>query len=146
MELILWRHAEAEDGADDLARALTERGHNQAARAAAWLKDALGKHHPRVVASQARRAQQTAAAFATEVEIDARINPDAPARGYLEAAGWPRGGGTVVLVGHQPTLGDAASLALAGSELGWQIKKSAIWWLHYDEADGSVLLKAVYAP
>ena len=41
MDLILWRHAEAqdpEDGMDDLARALTRRGEKQAARMAAWLE------------------------------------------------------------------------------------------------------------
>ena len=31
MDLILWRHADAEDGADDLARRLTAKGHQQAA-------------------------------------------------------------------------------------------------------------------
>ena len=37
MNLILWRHAEAEDGADDLQRALTGKGRRQAARMAQWL-------------------------------------------------------------------------------------------------------------
>ena len=31
MNLILWRHAEAEDGSNDLARALTSKGQRQAA-------------------------------------------------------------------------------------------------------------------
>ena len=30
MDLLLWRHAEAEDGEDDLKRRLTERGEKQA--------------------------------------------------------------------------------------------------------------------
>ena len=40
MDLILWRHAEAEeatDGMEDLARALTPKGEKQAARMGAWL-------------------------------------------------------------------------------------------------------------
>ena len=40
MDLILWRHAEAEDAAEgqgDLDRVLTSRGEKQAARMAAWL-------------------------------------------------------------------------------------------------------------
>ncbi|HEX7466215.1 MAG TPA: histidine phosphatase family protein, partial [Usitatibacter sp.] len=39
MELILWRHAEAEDagGGGDLARSLTKRGRKQAAKMAEWL-------------------------------------------------------------------------------------------------------------
>ncbi|TJZ77468.1 SixA phosphatase family protein [Chitiniphilus eburneus] len=145
MDLILWRHAEAEDGYNDLARGLTPRGQEQAKRAAVWLKDALGKRPARVIASEALRAQQTAAAFSDHVEVDGRINPDVRAAAYIVAANWPSDG-TVVLVGHQPTLGRAASLLLAGTEIDWQIKKSAIWWLHHDEADDSILLKAVHLP
>ena len=40
LDLIMWRHAEAEDereGQDDLQRALTSRGEKQAARMAVWL-------------------------------------------------------------------------------------------------------------
>ena len=40
MDLILWRHAEAEvlrEGSDDLARSLTPKGERQAARMATWL-------------------------------------------------------------------------------------------------------------
>ncbi|HET7159881.1 MAG TPA: histidine phosphatase family protein, partial [Burkholderiales bacterium] len=35
MELVLWRHAEAEEGADDAARRLTVKGVRQAQRVAA---------------------------------------------------------------------------------------------------------------
>ncbi len=41
MDLILWRHAEAEDGANDLARELTPKGVKQAARVAEWLLQRL---------------------------------------------------------------------------------------------------------
>ncbi len=40
MDLILWRHAEAEnaeEGRDDLSRALTPKGERQALRMASWL-------------------------------------------------------------------------------------------------------------
>ena len=40
MDLIFWRHAEAEnrrEGQDDLERALTHKGERQAQRMAAWL-------------------------------------------------------------------------------------------------------------
>jgi phosphohistidine phosphatase len=43
MDLILWRHAEAEDGAPDLARELTAKGHKQAAEMARWLSHHLPK-------------------------------------------------------------------------------------------------------
>ena len=53
-DLILWRHAEAEDladndetGGNDLSRRLTHKGEKQAARMAAWLQ-----HRPRARASR----------------------------------------------------------------------------------------------
>src|SRR5947208_88013 len=41
MELILWRHADAEDGTPDLARRLTKKGRKQAERVAEWLEERL---------------------------------------------------------------------------------------------------------
>ena len=41
MELILWRHAEAEEGYPDLERALTEKGHEQAKKNGCMVKSAL---------------------------------------------------------------------------------------------------------
>jgi phosphohistidine phosphatase len=41
MDLILWRHADAEGGSPDSERRLTERGREQARRVAAWLKARL---------------------------------------------------------------------------------------------------------
>ncbi|WP_148713871.1 SixA phosphatase family protein [Chitinolyticbacter meiyuanensis] len=149
MDLILWRHAEAEDGNDDLARALTSTGRKQARKMAAWLAHQLAGQPVRVVASAARRAQETAQALTPHPEIDARLNPGARAAAYLEVCDWPRGDGrVVVLVGHQPTLGRAASLLLTGGELDWSLKKASIWWLQRRVKDGAVqyLLKAVHAP
>ena len=60
MELILWRHAEAEDPGPkgDFARELTKKGRKQAERMAEWLRPRLeGKW--RVIASPAARAIQT---------------------------------------------------------------------------------------
>ena len=37
MNLLLWRHAEAQDGDPDLARELTARGRKQAEKMAHWL-------------------------------------------------------------------------------------------------------------
>ena len=46
----------------------------------------------------------------------------------LAACGWPGGGGSVLVVGHQPELGRLASLLLSGQEADWTIKKGALWW------------------
>ena len=62
MDLMLWRHAEAEPGEPDLGRRLTAKGVKQAERMGAW----LDRHLPdtaRILVSPADRAQQTALAL-----------------------------------------------------------------------------------
>lgn len=129
MDLLLWRHAEAEDGIPDLKRKLTARGEKQAAQMAEWLK----KHAPkdlRIVVSPATRCQQTAKALGLPFETDKRLGIDSNAADLLVAAGWPDGGNAaaVLVVGHQPTLGQTAALLLSGTEDDWTIKKGAVWW------------------
>ena len=61
MDLILWRHAEAQEpegDMTDLDRALTRRGDKQAARMAAWLDRQLPEG-TRILASPAVRTEQT---------------------------------------------------------------------------------------
>ena len=147
MDLILWRHAEAEDGGDDLARRLTAKGQKQAERMGEW----LDRHLPaaaRVLVSPAVRAQQTAHALARKARTVDAIGPGASASEVLRAAGWPDAHDAVVVVGHQPTLGAVASLVLAGEEAGWSVKKGAIWWLSDRDRSGgrSVVLRAVIGP
>jgi phosphohistidine phosphatase len=64
----------------------------------------------------------------------------------LTAAGWPTGiASTVVIVGHQPTLGHVAAQLLANnSESSWPLKKAGLWWLANRERDGDeqVVLRA----
>ena len=144
MELILWRHADAEDRVPDAARALTAKGEKQARRMAAWLKKRLPED-ARVLASPAKRAQQTAKALTRRFEILGVIGTAAGPQSILEAAGWPGGNGTVVIVGHQPTLGQAAALALTGKPAEWNLKKSALWWLE-SRGHGDVIIRAVIAP
>lgn len=125
MDLILWRHADAEDGALDFARELTGKGHKHAARMAGWLGSRLPKD-ARILASPAVRAQQTARALAREIETSEAVNTGATPAALLKAAGWPGRGGTIVVVGHQPTLGAAAALAMTGTATQWRIRKGGI--------------------
>jgi phosphohistidine phosphatase len=144
VDLILWRHADAENGAPDEQRKLTPEGHKQARRMAAWLK----KHLPEdatVIVSTARRAQETAMALTKEFTTSAAVGTAAGASAVLEAAGWPGAKGAVVVVGHQPTLGQAAALALTGKALEWSTRKGAIWWLT-GNSYGDVTVQAVLAP
>ena len=128
MDLLLWRHAEAEDGEDDLKRRLTERGEKQARAMAKWIRE----HQPkdlRIIASPAVRTQQTVEALKLPFETIRKIGPDACVSELIAASGWPQGAGSVLIVGHQPSLGRLASLLLAGHESGWSVKKGALWWL-----------------
>jgi phosphohistidine phosphatase len=147
MDLILWRHAEAVDGQPDLARKLTPKGVKQAKAIAQWLSSRLPRQ-TRIIVSPAERAQQTAAALTDDFEIDRRLAPGAPPTAVLAAAGWPEHRGAVVVVGHQPTLGMAAGLLIAGKPMPWSMKKGAIWWLSHRVRGEhrQVVLRAVMSP
>ena len=138
MDLILWRHAEAEEaaeGQDDLARSLTARGEKQAARVAAWLDRQLPEG-TRVVTSPARRCEQTALALGRKYKINAAIAPGAPVSAMLEAAQWPDARQAMLLVGHQPVIGETLAHLLGVGQGGLQVRKGAVWWLRTRERDG----------
>lgn len=144
MNLILWRHADAEEGRDDMARRLTRKGRGQAKHVAEWLE----RHLPastRVIVSPAVRAQQTAEALARDLHTNDQLSTGAAPADVLKAAGWPNASTTVLVVGHQPTLGAAAALALTGKALPWHIQKGGVWWLRSKD-DGEVVVVAVMTP
>lgn len=144
MQLILWRHADAEDaaGGDDLARALTRKGRKQAERMAQWLRPQLAPDWL-VLASPARRALETARALTDEPEERSRLAPGARASDILEEVGWPDHERPVVVVGHQPTLGQVAG-RLLGARHELAIRKAAMWW--FAERGGETVLLAVLDP
>jgi phosphohistidine phosphatase len=147
MELILWRHAEAEDTHPDMQRPLTAKGLNQAAGMAAWLKARLPAD-TRILVSPATRTQQTAAALGLDFSTLDVLGPGASAQTMLEAAGWPKAGGAVLIVGHQPTLGIAAALAMTRKSQYWSVKKGAVWWLSYrmQGDEPASVLRSVMSP
>ena len=143
MDLILWRHADAEDGYHDEKRMLTPKGRKQAERMAGWLERHLPAHSL-VLASPALRTQQTAAALGRKVLTRDEIGLSATPDTLLRAAGWPDGERTVVVVGHQPTLGVVAARLLVGVDAQWSVRKGSIWWFVRDE--GRTVLRAVLGP
>ena len=143
MDLILWRHADAEGGRPDSARKLTERGGDQARRVAAWLKPRLPRGCE-VLVSPAARAQQTALALGMAFVTSPAVGTDARAGDIIAAAQWPARSGAVLIVGHQPTLGRVAAMLLSGAEADWDFGKGALWWLHHN--DGETTLFAVVDP
>ena len=68
MELILWRHAEAEMGEPDEGRALTAKGHKQAWKMAEWLDHNL-PNSCKILVSPATRTVQTAAVSYTHLTL-----------------------------------------------------------------------------
>jgi phosphohistidine phosphatase len=147
VDLILWRHAEAEEGGPDLERRLTARGQKHAGRVAVWLLQRLPSKFT-VIASPARRARQTAEALGTKFKTSPRLAPGASAADVLAAAEWPERKGAVVVVGHQPTLGLAAAHLVCGGRTEWTIKKGGLWWLsnRVRDDDSQVVVRAVVAP
>jgi phosphohistidine phosphatase len=145
MDIILWRHAEAADGVPDLARELTAKGVKQAAKVAVFLHHHLPSHH-RTLVSPATRTQQTAAALGSHFTLVPTISPGASAEAVLHAARWPDAGGTVLVVGHQPTLGEVAAQLLGCADATLSIKKGAIWWFSQRDGSAQVSLRLVIAP
>ncbi len=150
MDLILWRHAEAfelAEGGDDLDRALTPKGERQAARMAGWLNRHLTAG-TRVLASPARRAQQTVQVLERRFRTVPALAPTGTVDGLLAAARWPEARDAVLIVGHQPTLGMAAGYLLTGQPQPWTLRKGALIWLHARERDGEVqvVLHAALSP
>jgi phosphohistidine phosphatase len=147
MDLILWRHADAEDaaGGDDLQRALTPRGRDQAARMVAWLADRLAPD-TRILVSPALRCRETAAALARATTMVEALAPGGSAAALLSAAGWPDAAGAVLVVGHQPTLGDAAVRALGESGHGRPFEKAAVCWLRVEPGRADARVHASMRP
>lgn len=150
MDLILWRHAEAEEpkeGHDDLARTLTVRGEKQAARMAAWLDRQL-PGGLRVLASPARRTEQTASALGRNFKMRAELLPGATPQDLLELARWPKAKGTVLIIGHQPVLGQTIAQLLGLQAPECAVRKGSVWWLRQRERldQNQIVLVTVQSP
>ena len=150
-EIIFWRHADAEPGAIDLQRALTRKGEKQAKHVARWLHQRLPATAT-IYVSPARRAQQTALALAQLgprefITLDA-LSPSTRLDVALGALRSTDRGQTVVVVGHQPTLGELVARLLGVDLEDWPIRKGALVWLaERDEGAGSrAVLRAAIPP
>lgn len=131
MDLVLWRHAEAQEwtqGCDDMARSLTSRGDKQAARMASWLDRQLPSN-TRIYISPARRTEQTANALARKFKIKPELAPGGSVAELLELVQWPDAKGTVLVIGHQPTLGQTIAQLIGLTDAECSVKKGAVWWL-----------------
>ena len=82
------------------------------------------------------------------LQLGERPVPVAGPGEVLRAANWPTGREPVLVVGHQPTLGELASRLLGAGVDDWPIKKGAVVWLAGREDDdrSHVVLRAAIAP
>jgi phosphohistidine phosphatase len=149
MQLILWRHAEAEDGTGkpDIERALTKRGRKQAERMAAWLGSQLDEDW-RILVSPATRTLETVAPLERPYEQCEEVGLAATTDSVLHVAEWPRARRPVLVVGHQPTLGQVAARLLGGAEGDVSVRKGAAWWFVSRERNGELqtVLQSVTDP
>ena len=158
MDLILWRHAEARDlpedeptAAADLVRPLTPRGEKQAQRMAEWLNRFL-PDSTRILVSPALRTRQTADALGRKYRTVDALAPGVSHSQALAASRWPDSREPVLLIGHQPTLGQLAGYLIGGAASldgpAWAVRKGAVWWLRHRDRDGvgEVVLVSVRTP
>lgn len=125
MSLILYlmRHGIAADpspGTSDTERALTAEGVRKTARVAVGLQT-IGVHPDLILSSPLRRAEETARLVADVLLPKRAVELYPPLAGGFSAADIlrgvrpPRGAHELLLVGHQPDLGELASFLLTGS-------------------------------
>lgn len=154
MDFILWRHAEAEEAVEgalqmdsDLQRKLTSRGEKQAARMAEWLDRQL-PGSTRIMVSPARRCEQTALALGRKFKIRTELAPIATPAQLLELVQWPLSKAPMLVIGHQPTLGQTIAQLLGFQESDCAVRKGALWWLRTRERDGqtSTVVVTVQSP
>jgi phosphohistidine phosphatase len=135
MELILWRHADATQSYPDHLRELSARGRLQAKAMAQWLNPRLPEK-TRILVSPAQRTLQTAAALDRPFHITEAASTATDVHRLLTEINWPYEGGTTMVVGHQPTLGEVVSFLLMGEASLWSFKKASVWWLTLRERHG----------
>lgn len=131
MDLILWRHADALDAADGMAdcdRALSPRGEKQATRMAAWLDRQLPEGL-RVLCSPAKRAEQTVQALGRKYRLRAELSAEGTADDLLAVVQWPQARGAILVVGHQPILGQAIAGLVGLQASDCAVRKGSVWWL-----------------
>ena len=145
MELILWRHADAEPGRDDAKRALTDKGRKQASKVAKWLKPRLDDKWT-ILASPTVRTRETADALGMKYDTKITLGPDSSASAVLREAHWPDGDRNVLIVGHQPILGQIAARLITGHAGDMLIRKGSVWWFStkmVEEGEAGTVLRAM---
>jgi len=108
--LLILRHGQAANGLRDIERPLTKRGRNDVQKMGGWMRQ-QGLQPEMVIASSAQRTTETARLCCAAAGVDEeRVRCElslyqADCDGWLaELAEIPDDVGTVLLIGHNPTL------------------------------------------
>jgi phosphohistidine phosphatase len=147
MQLILWRHAEAAPGIPDEARPLTDTGRLHAQQMAHWLRSRLPADLL-ILSSPAVRTRQTAETLKLPYTLSDALANHSSAAAMRDAAGWPDNPLNVMLVGHQPLLGELLVLLLGAATPLDDMPKAGIWWLKAQRSAGRLVIgvEAVIGP
>ncbi len=152
--IIIWRHAEAEQadfelGEQDNARQLTIKGRHQAKRMARWLKEHLPKNTV-LVCSPALRAVQTAEALNYKILLNNALKPSASLVDVLHELTQYQQQKNILIVGHQPWLGELVAYLFEQTIVdiadiqSLSVKKGAVWWLRRQDSEKSSALQQGY--
>ena len=75
-------------------------------------------------------------ALGRKYKIRPELGPDATFAQLLDVAQWPVSKNAVLIVGHQPTLGQTIAQLLPLKYAACPVRKGSVWWLRTRERDG----------
>jgi phosphohistidine phosphatase len=139
MELLIWRHAEAEGhhsaSEGDVLRPLTPHGCAQAERMATWLEPRLPAGI-RILCSPALRCEGTVAYLGRKYKLCDELLPSSSQQDLLKLISWPDRDTPTLLVGHQPVLGELIAHLMGTQVKEQSFRKGALWWLRSRRREG----------
>jgi phosphohistidine phosphatase SixA len=152
MELILLRHGKAEDSnpGGDAERALVDKGHDQAKKAAKLLY-ALDQRPHVVLTSPRVRARETADTFCTAAEmpgpviqswLDCGMNPETAIEELAAFSDFER----VMIVGHEPDFSGLVEWLLGCSKSFVEVKKGSLVGIEIQPPSRHAVLRFVIPP
>jgi len=142
--LIIWRHAEAEDhsvGCLDTDRKLTKKGQKDAEKMAKWLNVHLPSN-TKVLCSPAKRCLETAIFLQQlnnhELNVADFLSADSTVENIANNVINDDSAKTLLIVGHQPNLGLLIAKLLGMNENSCVVKKCTVWWLKQRHSNGAM--------
>ena len=150
MDLIFWRHSEtteALDGQADAERPLTARGERQALRMAHWLERQLPES-TKILCCPSVRAEQTVIPLGRKYKLREELSPNASIDDVLTLAQWPLNKNSILLVTHQPLIGEIISQLMQIQLQELVVRKGSVWWLRsrFKDEKPQTMLVTVQTP